>query len=368
MELMKNSNRYKSLCKVIFYRANSQNRKCFFSLPAIVGLASSITFASYDEETGVSYESDEVVNNWSGTFSFRPSRLYEPKSFQELCRLTQQMSTQRKKLRPLGAALSPNGIALGQSFEYAVSLSHLDYVFVDPKRLEVTAGAGAKVGQVLQELKKYNLTLENFSAIQEQALGGWTQVAAHGTGSKFPTVEEQIVRMQIITPSCGTLRLSPQDYPQLFSLAKVGLGSLGIVSEVTLRCIPETYLKESSLSYHIDEIQNGHIQRLKAHRHVRYLWYPYADRMASIVCDAVPTPNSNANSNLYQSPKNEISRDLTPMQALAKKYFPMSPSSWSLSIPQLREALLDKAPLDLEASILLLLSTVTYINVFSPSS
>lgn len=48
-------------------------------------------------------------------------------------------------------------------------------------------GAGTTVAKVLKELEKHSLTLENFSSIQEQQIGGWTQVAAHGTGSSLST-------------------------------------------------------------------------------------------------------------------------------------------------------------------------------------
>jgi L-galactono-1,4-lactone dehydrogenase len=73
------------------------------------------------------------------------------------------------------------------SSEDVLSLSAIDYVEVDKERLLVTVGAGAKVSTVLSELKKHGLTLQNFSSIQEQQIGGWTQVAAHGTGVSLPT-------------------------------------------------------------------------------------------------------------------------------------------------------------------------------------
>ena len=41
-------------------------------------------------------------------------------------------------------------------------------------------------------------------------MGGWTQVAAHGTGATLPTVDE-ITRMKIITPGQGVLELSRFD-------------------------------------------------------------------------------------------------------------------------------------------------------------
>ena len=105
---------------------------------------------------------------------------------------------------------------------------------VDPVRKLVTVGAGATVNQVLKELRKYNLTLQNFSSIQEQQIGGWTQVAAHGTGCQLPTVDEMIQRMTIVSPRCGPISLSryiDASYntakndvnSSLFDFARVGL-------------------------------------------------------------------------------------------------------------------------------------------------
>ena len=48
-----------------------------------------------------------------------------------------------------------------------------------PGRLNLEGGA--TVTKILKALKEFNLTLENFSSIQEQQIAGWTQVAAHGT-------------------------------------------------------------------------------------------------------------------------------------------------------------------------------------------
>ena len=47
-----------------------------------------------------------------------------------------------------------------------------------------------------------------------------------------------------VTPALGTLTLSASDNPDLFKLGRVGLGALGIVSEVTLECMPTHQLHE----------------------------------------------------------------------------------------------------------------------------
>jgi len=138
-----------------------------------------------NEKSGVSFETGQVLTNWSATHTSSPRRVYEPKSAQEVSRVLESHHASNIKIRAVGTALSPNGIGLGN--QDLLSLTHMDYVEVDKERSLVTVGAGAKVADVLKELGKYGLTLENFSSIQEQQVGGWTQVAAHGTGCTLPT-------------------------------------------------------------------------------------------------------------------------------------------------------------------------------------
>ena len=120
----------------------------------------------FDEECGVHYETGQHFTNWSSTVNCTPERVYEPKNAQEVVRVLKTHHDSRLKIRPIGQALSPNG--LGMSNNDVISLSAIDYVEVDRDHSLVTVGAGAKVSTVLSELKKVGLTLQNFSSIQER--------------------------------------------------------------------------------------------------------------------------------------------------------------------------------------------------------
>lgn len=62
--------------------------------------------------------------------------------------------------------------------------------------------------QVVEALRPHGLTLQNFASIREQAIGGFIQVGAHGTGASIPPVDQQVVAMKLVTPARGTLELS----------------------------------------------------------------------------------------------------------------------------------------------------------------
>lgn len=317
-----------------------------------------------DPHSGVSYETEQLYTNWSGTHSCKPIRVYEPHSAQEVTRLLQYMykTENRERLRPIGTALSPNGLAFTN--ENQVSLAALDYVHVDTKNRLVTVGAGARVSDVLKVLDREGLTLENFSSIQEQQIAGWTQVAAHGTGAQLPTVDDMIVRMQLATPTEGLLTLSKDQNPNLFAFAKVGLGSLGIVTELTLRCIPKHRLREHTYTVSVADIHKDHYERLQQYRHVRYMWLPHTNNVVAVVSNPIDgivesTTTSNKDTDpaaemvkQWQSTHKKTSTQL-PTQPLLSLYMKLKPDTPLTSIErfsfsELRDMLLAIAPLDVK--------------------
>jgi len=278
--------------------------------------------------------------------------MYEPKSAQEVVRVLQLHHEKRLRVRPVGTALSPNGIGLSSSSsDNMMSLAGLDYVEVDVERKQVTVGAGARVSSVLSELNKHGLTLENFSSIQEQQVGGWTQVSAHGTGITLPPVDEMILRMQLATPTEGLLSLSRgQEHAgtgtddRLFHVAKVGLGCLGVVTELTLKCIPKMNLRETTFIASRASIAEGHAERLKTYRHVRYMWIPYTDTVVVVVSNATnepitpfvpgpspspsPSPSLSSNSKSDASMKSNISGNSSSTDATKQMRDLLTRSIW----------------------------------------
>lgn len=148
----------------------------------------------------IKYEEQQTITNWSATHTCYPKLIFYPQSAQEVCRVLESHHKNAIKIRPIGTGLSPNGLAMNNKSNL-ISLSSLDHVEVDVNRQLVTVGAGVRVSEVLKELSKYNLTLENFSSIQEQQMGGWTQVAAHGTGCSLSTGYLQLL-ITIYSSSC----------------------------------------------------------------------------------------------------------------------------------------------------------------------
>merc|ERR1740123_552376 len=92
--------------------------------------------------------------------------------------------------------------------------------------------------------------------------------------------------MTIVTPGRGTLELSDKGpNAELFPWVKVGMGTLGVVSQVTLKCIPKYTLHEKTYCTTVDELRKNHVRLLHTYRHVRYMWVPNTDTIVVVISD-----------------------------------------------------------------------------------
>ncbi len=257
-------------------------------------ISASATGSHSSNDDRVTHEEEEEENddktkiiNWSGTHSVTiPNNNYhEPQSPSELYTIVQNAYSTGLHIRPIGSALSPNGIAFDS--RGMVCLSHLDQILdINETNMTVTVQAGARVSQVLDALRPHGLTLPNLASIAEQQVGGFVSVGAHGTGASIPPVDEFVVGLTLVTPSQhGVVRMTEQSHGSLFALARLGLGGLGILSEVTLRVIPAHRLVEQTLVMTRSDAKAQFKTLLKRHKHVRYMWIPYEDAVVVVTND-----------------------------------------------------------------------------------
>ena len=221
--------------------------------------------------------------------------VHRPKSENEVMEL---LRSSTKKLRVVGSALSPNGIGLPEDNVDAISLCNMDQVLsLDLEQKTITIQAGCTVRAIQEYLSEYNLTLENFSSILDQEIAGWTQVSAHGTGASLPPVEEQITSLRVATPGKGVVSLSALETDpvkqKLFSLAKVNLGTLGITTQLTLRCTHLKNLREE-VSVVTNDVAFKTINKdLQHHKHLKYMFIPGEEYSIKVVCNETTEAHSD---------------------------------------------------------------------------
>ncbi|KAI9209336.1 uncharacterized protein BJ171DRAFT_115796 [Polychytrium aggregatum] len=270
-------------------------------------------------DAAVFHRADEstTVTNWSATHAVTlpSSSVHYPSNLDELEKIVADSHFEHRFIRPVGSALSPNGIGLGP---YGmINLALMDKILdIDREQGTVRVQAGARIEQVVEALRPYGLTLPNYASIREQQVAGFTQVGAHGTGATIPPVDDFVVGMKIVTPGKGTLdlKMSTGDLrddgsansikdtasaaavpdrwwggssygftdPELLRLARLSLGTLGVVAELTLKVVPAHKLVEETRVYSIDQVKRNHSSWLYSNQHLRYMWIPHTDKVVVV--------------------------------------------------------------------------------------
>ena len=109
---------------------------------------------------------------------------------------------------------------------------------VEPGSGLVRVQAGITIAQLNAQLAAHGLALENLGDIDVQSIAGAISTATHGTGARLRNIPSQVVAMTLVLADGSTLECSRELDSELFRAAQVGLGALGVVAEVTLRCVP----------------------------------------------------------------------------------------------------------------------------------
>jgi L-gulonolactone oxidase len=74
--------------------------------------------------------------------------------------------------------------------------------------------------------------------IDVQTLAGAISTATHGTGARLGNISSQIEAMELMLADGGVFECSSTSDPDTLRAARVGLGALGVIVTVTLRCVP----------------------------------------------------------------------------------------------------------------------------------
>jgi FAD-linked oxidoreductase len=116
--------------------------------------------------------------------------------------------------------------------------------------------------------------------IDRQSLAGAISTGTHGTGRNLGNLATQVVGLRLVTATGEIIECSPTQDLAIFKAAQVSLGALGILSQVTLRCLPAYHLYERTWVATFDECLANLDEQIQANRHFEFFWSPSDDACA----------------------------------------------------------------------------------------
>ncbi len=214
----------------------------------------------------------ERWRNWGGTASARPVSVRRPRSDADVAEIVSDAASHGLKVKAVGAGHSFSPIAVADGVQLIMSgLSGIRSV--DAERQRVTVGSGTHLYDMPNLLAPHGLAMPNLGDIDRQTLAGATSTGTHGTGVTFGGISTQIVGAKIID-GAGTLRTISETDPDLKAVA-LGLGALGVVTELTLQCVPAFSLTAHEAPGHIDETIAAFTDNVANHDHYEFYWFPH---------------------------------------------------------------------------------------------
>ncbi|EAT12191.1 FAD-binding protein [Bermanella marisrubri] len=209
--------------------------------------------------------------NWSGSQVCYPENRLAPTSVAELSQIIQAT---RGNIRAVGAGHSFSPLV--PTNDTMITLSRLNgIVSVDQANTTATIWAGTRLGDIGEPLAAENQALQNMPDIDEQTLAGSLATATHGTGESLGCLSSFITSMQLVTSTGETLECSSTKNADVFQAAKVGLGSLGIVTQVTLQNQKPYRLKRETSWMSIEDILANTEQLASNNRNYEFYYIPF---------------------------------------------------------------------------------------------
>jgi L-gulonolactone oxidase len=213
--------------------------------------------------------------NWAGNQA-DSATVARPGSPAEVVALVKQARADGRPVKPVGAGHSFTGAALTDgvrlSFDGLRGLINIDRL----SRL-VTVQAGMPLSVLNQILADHGLALPNLGDIDSQTIAGAISTGTHGTGARLGCLATFVESLALVDGTGEVVRCAAGD--DLFRAAQVGLGALGVLTEVTLRCVDAFVLRAQERPAKVDDVFAGLDEHVEGNDHFEMYWFPYTDRL-----------------------------------------------------------------------------------------
>jgi L-gulonolactone oxidase len=214
--------------------------------------------------------------NWAGDQACRPVEIARPGSREELAQTVAAASAAGRKVSVAGSGHSFTEAAMtdGTMIRVEALAGVLD---ADPGSALVRVGGGTVLADLNDELARLGLAMENLGDIDRQTIAGAISTGTHGTGARLRNISSQVEGLELVLADGSVRHLSAATDAELLRAARVGLGTLGAISAVTLRCVPAFTLDRVDTPRPREQVLDRFQESADANDHFELFTFPYAD-------------------------------------------------------------------------------------------
>jgi L-gulonolactone oxidase len=216
--------------------------------------------------------------NWAGNQTSVAAAVARPTSVAEVAEIVRTARASGGTVKPVGSGHSFTATA-------ATTGTRLDLfaltgiVDADPESKLVRVRAGTPLHVLNTELARRGLAMPNLGDIAVQTISGALATGTHGTGRAYGCLSTFVAELEVVTGTGEVVRCSPTVEPDLFAAAQVGVGAVGVVTEVTLRTTDAFVLHADERTAALGDVLASVDERVATNDHFEFYWFPYTERV-----------------------------------------------------------------------------------------
>ncbi|WP_286931101.1 MULTISPECIES: D-arabinono-1,4-lactone oxidase [Aeromicrobium] len=210
-------------------------------------------------------------SNWAGNVTASPDAIEHPASTDEVVALV----LAHPRVKAVGAGHSFTPIAAPEGVQ--LRLDRMNRVLhADTVSGLVRVQAGISLHDLNRRLDALGLALPNLGDVDPQSVAGATSTGTHGTGARLFGIARAVTALQLVTADGQVLEIDAGH--DLFDAARVGLGALGIVTEVTLQCVPAFLLHAREEPMPLSAVVADLDALVDGNDHFEFYFFPHTDK------------------------------------------------------------------------------------------
>lgn len=216
------------------------------------------------------------MKNWSENQEWKPNEFLQPSTEEEIVNIVKKAVQTNQNVRVFGTKHSFT--ALNNTEAICLNLDNYQGIInVDKTTNYVTVKSGTKLFNLTKLLADHNLAPENMGDVDKQSIAGAIGTGTHGTGIGLGNVSTQVTAIKFVNGLGDVIFCSETINTELFKCMQISLGVLGIVTEVTLKCVPNYKLKLEKKAEKLTDVLANLNYLNNTNRNFEFYWLPYTN-------------------------------------------------------------------------------------------
>ena len=214
--------------------------------------------------------------NWAGNQSCRPAAIHFPTSTAEVSDIVSRAAAAGETVKAVGSGHSFTPAALTSG--HLIDLSRMSRLIdVDREEHRVTVEGGISIDDLNNLLHGLGYALPNLGDIAYQTISGAVATATHGTGRLLGGIATRISGMSVVAGDGNVVHMDSSRNANLLESARVGVGALGITTQLTLDVVPAFRLRAQEGADRLERILDNIDEHVETNDHFEFFWIPHTE-------------------------------------------------------------------------------------------